>query len=139
MLLSLVVACGANGTSGLAKDGGDTGLQQSEDTDAPVITYTQESETSAAGDDIIVEALIEDEGGGVFVANLYFRANTDLEFSSVGLIRDAADPNLYSGTIPAEEQHASNMYFYLQATDYAGNEAVLPDDAPEEYFKVRLN
>ena len=139
MLLSLAVGCASNGTSGLAKDGGDTGLQQSEDTEAPLISFTQESETSAAGEDISIEAVIADDGGGVFVANLYFRANTDLEFSSVGLIRDAADPDLYSGTIQAEEQHSSNIYFYLEATDYAGNEAVLPDDAPDEYVEVRLN
>ena len=133
--LTLLLACpsGVGGDNLSDGGGGDQDdIDDGSDTVPPTIVFEPFTDNLPSGEDVLVEAFITDEGGGVFAAPLYYRNETagSSDWSSVGFVSMGDD--LWSAKIKAEQQQSGGMWYYLRAVDYAQNEATDPEKGGDD-------
>lgn len=114
-------------------DAGSDTSTEPEDSRAPAIEH--EPVTSAKfGTDIPIVATITDSSA-VDRALVWFRNETDVDWSSAGL---SGDGDAFEGDIPAHEQRSAGMFYYLDAADIHGNGATSPVEGEGSPYLVRL-
>jgi hypothetical protein len=137
LAFTLIGACGLNDDEVYAQQVSenldDTGVLV--DSEPPIIEHTPvESPHHASASLAIMANMVDDTG--ILVAGIYFRTQTELEFQQRGMVTLGGE--IWQGTINADELHTAGMHYYIEGVDLSGNVAVLPEEAPFEYFKFDL-
>ena len=142
VILSVLLAC----ESGTASDGAgtpvdsgaggdDTGLVILGDEAVPEITHVSVSSPQSAAGYVDVFATITDDSE-VLAANIYFRRQVTLDWSSAGM--SIQGPDSYLGVMTPDDLSSAGMHYYIEAVDVYGNVSRLPAAAPADYFKFDL-
>jgi hypothetical protein len=133
-----MIGCGANeGIQTVPSHWNDTGSQGSGA--APAINHTPVEAAQVFGEDVTVEAAVNDADGDLFVVRVYYRTETSTEWSYSGLSGDAKSN--FSGVIAGADVESAGMYYYLYAMDNEQNETLLPvnGDSSPWHFRVALD
>lgn len=133
MLGALMMAAGC---------GGELGEQIIVDTDAeadregPLIDHAPVTTPQVYGQEILLEATVDDTDSGVFVVDVIYRQETAGDWT-VKTMRKVGS-GLFQGSISGDDVYSGGMRYYLRATDYSENRSCLPEDCEEEawHFSV---
>ncbi len=105
------------------------------DVEPPVIEHEPMDGPHSASNALSILATMIDDTG-ILVAGLHFRTQTELTWQQRGMAQ--LGPELWQATLDQGDLTTAGMHYYLEAVDLAGNVAVLPEEAPFEYFKFDL-
>ena len=105
------------------------------DEEPPVIEHEPMDAPHSASNSLSILATMLDDTG-ILVAGLHFRTQTELTWQQRGMAQ--LGPELWQATLDSGDLTTAGMHYYLEAVDLAGNIAVLPEEAPFEYFKFDL-
>lgn len=98
------------------------------DVEPPLVVHDPVQGPLPAGEDLAVEALVEDDTG-VASVSVYFRAQGAGVYLSAELIRQ--DDISWLGRIPGLAIQPPAVEYYIVATDLAGNRGFVPAEGPD--------
>jgi len=81
-----------------------------------------------------ISTRIADNLAGVNVVKLFYKRSTDNSWVEVVMNYNSGNGR-YEGQIPAVSQAGDSVYYYVWASDSAGNEATDPANAPENCYR----
>ncbi|MBK5286288.1 MAG: agmatine deiminase family protein, partial [Bacteroidia bacterium] len=84
----------------------------------------------------IVNARIQHRSG-ISSAEIYFRTDTLLPYSSVAMSLTSVPNNIWTGSIPAQPA-GTRVYYYVHATAVSGKQQVRPMPAPAGYWAFNI-
>jgi hypothetical protein len=137
--LSLWLLSGCGGSSSGVIDQGDDVIEDTDvDEDGPVISHTPVETSQTLGEDVVIEAVAIDEESGVLVVEVYYKTETDTEFSTGSGLTLQDDQGTYSGVIPGDKVRGGGMDYYLSAVDLSNNESFMPEDGDSDAYHFRV-
>lgn len=138
MWLLMVVACGS-GLKTTGSDGVPDDIADGEDQDPPVITFEPYTTSQPFGQDVLIEAIIVDEGTGVFLSQVWYKNETDGSGAWRSLAMIPAGEDIWQATLPGDEQQSGGLNYYLEAVDRSNNVALAPEEGDGEPYHLRLS
>jgi len=84
-----------------------------------------------------ISTRIADNLAGVKVVKLFYKRSTDSSWVEVVMNYNSGSGR-YEGQIPAVSQTGDSVYYYVWASDSAGNEATDPANAPGNCYRFRV-
>jgi len=84
-----------------------------------------------------ISTRIADNLAGVKVVKLFYKRSTDNSWVEVVMNYNSGNGR-YEGQIPAVSQAGDSVYYYVWASDSAGNEATDPANAPGNCYRFRV-
>jgi hypothetical protein len=105
---------------------------------APVIEHDPIDTTQAYGDSVMLTATVTDEGGEVFVVQVFYRQETSSMWDDAPLV-DMDGDGVYEGAIPGADVITGGMYYYLYAMDDSENETYDPAEGEDDAYHFRIS
>lgn len=130
VLLSLAACTAAKG-----EPVGDT---ETADTAAPEISHTPIEDGQILGEDVELRCTATDEGSGVFMVLVMYQMETSA-FWERRILVAVEDPDTYAGVIPGVDVEGASLFYYLSATDGAGNTSTSPEEGEDGPYPVRMD
>lgn len=135
-LILALAGCSPNSIKAVENGGYDSG--PSVDTTPPTIETEPITTSQPYGQDVPISAIVTDDQSGVFIVQVWFKAETSTNWDKVALAAQG-DGITYQGVIPGADVRTSGMDYYIEATDHANNTAAMPPDAPNDFYHFRVD
>ena len=100
------------------------------DREGPLIDHAPVTAPQVFGQEILLEATVDDDDSGVFVVDVIYRQETAGDWTVKSMRKVGS--GLFQGSISGDDVYSGGMRYYLRATDYSDNRACLPEDCEEE-------
>jgi hypothetical protein len=108
------------------------------DNTPPVIEHEPIDSTQVYGERVPLSATVTDEGGEVFVVQVFYRQETSSMWEDAPLV-DMEGDGVYEGAIPGSDVMTGGMYYYLYAMDTSENETFDPAEGEDDAFHFRIS
>ncbi len=104
----------------------------------PVIEHEPVDGAQTYGDSVLLSATVTDEGGTVFVVQVFYRQETSSMWEDAPLV-DMDGDGVYEGQIPGADVMTGGMYYYLYAMDTGENETFDPPEGEDDAHHFRIS
>ena len=121
----LLAACGEGGLDTLSIT--DTDVEV--DVEGPVITHEPIQDPQVYGNDVLIEATVDDDSG-VFTVQVVYKHSTGGDGDWKSKVMNSVSSGFYQGRILGKDHASSGIRYYIEAIDAIGNVGCLPDTDP---------
>lgn len=136
--LWLLTGCGTSST-GVIDQTPDVVDDTDADEEGPTISHTPVETTQVLGEDVEIEAVVSDVESGVLIVEVFFKTETDTEFSTGSGLTLQDDEGTYFGVIPGDKVRGGGMDYYLGAVDLSNNDSYMPEDGDGDAYHFRVS
>lgn len=133
--IALAVGCSGNTTQTITTQG--DGDDDEVDTTCPEIVHEPIDGSQPADNDVLIDAVVTDEGSGVFIVSVWYKQETSTGWEDFPLTRQGEDS--YTGKIPGSDVGSGGMDYFIEAIDLEENTCTMPAEGEEDPYHFRVS